>query len=155
MYPRIHVIAGLIFSLLIVLFFPQVGLLALVLFFSSFLIDFDHYMYYVFVKKDWNMKNALCWFGEVDKASKKISKKERKKFYSGIYFLHGIEAIILLICLSYFSEIFLFILLGFVFHQLLDLIEIFILNESYDKLLSFFYSLHRAKYKKPYPIQIR
>ncbi|MFQ5531781.1 MAG: hypothetical protein ACE5ES_04160, partial [Candidatus Nanoarchaeia archaeon] len=63
MLPKTHIILGFIFSVLIFFLFPQMGLIgASLIFFSSFLIDFDHYLYYLFKKKDPNPRNSVKWF---------------------------------------------------------------------------------------------
>ena len=153
MYPRYHILIGFLVSASVYLIFPGVGLAGfLIIFLSSFLIDVDHYVYYLFSKKDWSLKNALLTCKKIDKKSRLVPKKDRKNFYSGLYFLHGSEAIIILVVLSFFSNIFLFVLIGFLIHQVLDMIELITLNESPDKLISFFYSVYRKKYKKPYLI---
>lgn len=151
MFPRYHILVGFLVSLsLYILGFSLSG--SLIVFLSSFLIDLDHYLYYVVKTKSYNPFSSLKWFKKIDDNSKKIPKNERKNFYSGVYFLHGIEALVILIVLSLFYKPFFFIFLGFVVHQILDLIEILVLGESPDKLLSFFYFLYRKRYKKPYLI---
>lgn len=149
MFPKHHIILGLIISIGIFIVYPSIGVIgAIIIFLSSFLIDFDHYAYFVFKNKNLSLFKALKWFGEIDKKSKLIKKDARKNYYSGLYFLHGIEALIILFLLSYFSPYFLLIIAGFLIHQLLDLIEIIQLGESFDKLISFFYAVYRARNKK-------
>ena len=53
----------------------------------------------------------------------KLSKKDKLKLRPAPCIFHGVEAIIILFLLSFISPIFSYILLGFVFHQLLDAIN--------------------------------
>ena len=59
MLPKQHLFYGAIFALALFLIFPEIGLIGgLLIFFSTVLIDFDHYIYYVIKKKDLSLKNA-------------------------------------------------------------------------------------------------
>ena len=123
MLPLKHIIWGFIFSLLCFLLFPSIGLIGFsLILLSSVLIDVDHYLYYVYKKKDWNLKNAYNWF--IKNANKFLSfpKKQRNNFYIGFYFLHGIEILLILLLLTIFSRYFFFIFIGFSFHLLFDIV---------------------------------
>ena len=127
MVPIKHTLFGLIFSLILFALFPKISFFGFILIFaSSVFIDIDHYIYYVYRKKDFNLKNSFNWFLETGKEHLSFSEQDRKKFYHGIYFLHGLDAIIILIILFLYSKLilFLFVLTGFVFHQSLDSIEL-------------------------------
>lgn len=153
MYPRWHIIVGLLVAELIFLVFPSIGVPGfLAIFFSSFLMDIDHYVYYIARKKSLCFSGSLKWFSDINEVSKRVPKKDRKHFYSGIYFLHGTEALVILIVLTFFNKLFFYVFLGFIVHQILDLVELIILKESPDKIISFFYSLYRTKYKKSYEL---
>ena len=121
MFPKWHVLFGFIFSLLLFLIFPEINALeASILFFSSFLIDVDHYLYYVFRKRKLGILSAYNWFVIHGKRFRQLSKEEKLKHYCSILIFHGIEPLILLFFLSQIFPLFYFILLGFVFHLLLD-----------------------------------
>ena len=125
MLPKYHIFFGLIFSTIIFLLFTQIGLIGfLIIFLSSFLIDVDHYLFFVYAKKDIILKNAHRWFIEKNRKSLKLSKAEKKKIKAIPCIFHGIEMILVLIILSFFSQIFLYVLVGFIFHELLDLISL-------------------------------
>ena len=52
MLPKYHIIFGFLFSLILFIFFPFIGLGGfLIIFASSVLIDVDHYAYYLFKNK--------------------------------------------------------------------------------------------------------
>lgn len=125
MYPQQHIIYGAIFSILIFWIVPEIGLSgALIIFFSSFLIDVDHYLMYISRKKDFNIFNAYSWHKKLDELFLTLPRSTRNKTFIGVCFLHGIELIILLIVISVLiNKIFLFFAIGFIFHLSLDLIQ--------------------------------
>jgi len=149
MYPRYHILLGAVFSFLLFLIFPHIDLLAAaIIFLSSVLIDVDHYLYYVYKRKDINFKDSLSFYSKFEKKFNSLSKQQKKKYYTGLCFLHGIESLIILAILSYFSLFFLWIFIGFVFHHLLDLIEMSRREVEPHKVISFIYSCITAKNKK-------
>jgi len=123
MRPIVHLIIGLLASLIIYLSYPQISLLGLGIFLAaSVLIDFDHYLYYFYKKKDWNPFKAYFWFIKKGKSLRKIARKQRKEFYCGFSFLHGLEWLVVLFLLGYFLHVlFYYILAGFALHLLLDI----------------------------------
>lgn len=124
MYPTQHIFLGIIFSSILLFIFPQIGLLGfLIILSSTILIDVDHYIYYVYKKKDWSLKKAYNWFIKNQKKFFSLSRKQRNKFYTGFCFLHGIEVLLILFLLSFISKYFLFIFMGCAFHLFLDLIH--------------------------------
>lgn len=149
MLPKVHIVIGALLSILIFLFFPSVSSLnAFLIFLASVLIDFDHYAYYAYHKKDWSLKRAYSWF--VDKRAQFMNLKpqERKKYRRVIMLFHGIEFWIILILLVKWSIVFLFILLGIIIHITLDLIELYALNEPLPSKLSQVYVFIKNKKRK-------
>jgi hypothetical protein len=123
MKPLSHFIFGIIFSLLLFLIFPKMGLLGfLLIVFSSVLIDFDHYVYYVLRKKDFSLKNAYNWFIQNEQKYLSLSSSERKQIYPSLCLIHTFEFLILFALLIFYSHVFLFILTGFIFHLFLDFV---------------------------------
>lgn len=151
MLPKTHIIWGFIFSLILYLFFPSsIGLLgASIIFLSSVLIDVDHYIYYVYKAKNWNLKKAVSWYFINKEKFERMTKKQKDRIYTGLCFLHGAEALIVLALLitvpNPFSTIAIFIAIGFIFHLILDSIDLYIRNYRFDKVISFFYSLKNTK----------
>jgi len=137
MYPKYHIIFGFIFSFILFLIFPKnIGLLgAGIIFLSSFLIDFDHYVYYLFKKKSFNLKKAFYYFSNARIRMIKLPFEKRKNYYSCLCFFHGIEWIIILFVLGIFiSKYFLFIGIGFTLHLCLDWIEEYSHSPRIDKI---------------------
>src|SRR3989344_6581398 len=128
MLPKYHIIFGFLFSLILWIIFPSISILgALIIFFSSFLIDVDHYLFYVFKNKIFSIKKAYNYFFELrKKAMTKSLKEKRIKIANPLmYLFHGIEVLLILFLLGFFiNKIFLFIFIGFSFHLFLDLVEI-------------------------------
>jgi hypothetical protein len=126
MLPKTHIILGLIASLGILAIFPEIGFFyALIIFLSSFLIDFDHYLYYLLVKKDFSLKNAFSWFIEKRNFVMSLPLNQRLKYKKIIMIFHGLECWILLALLIFVHKIFLFILIGIGIHMIFDLIELY------------------------------
>ncbi len=138
MLPKTHAILGLIFSAALFLIFPQIGIFGfLIILLSSVFIDVDHYLFYIFTKKDWSLKNANKWFKDKIAKARKLPREKRRKNPRHIpCLLHGIEAIIILSILSFFHIFFFYILIGFLFHELLDLIQIVIIGFPINHLCS-------------------
>lgn len=136
MYPSQHLFAGIIFSLILLFLFPQINYIGfLIIVFSNFLIDVDHYLYYVYKKKDLSLKNAYNWFVENLKKAISLPRKQRNETYDGFAFLHGIEILLILFFLGIFvSKYFLFAFIGIAFHLLLDIIGGTIYRDRIDKL---------------------
>ncbi len=125
MLPRSHFLFGIVTSLFIYILFPTIGILNLIIFFgASILIDVDHYLYYVYKKRDWNLLSAIKWFMDYRKNSGNIGTKQEHEPYDVFFFLHGFEILILFGILGLFvSRIFYFACLGFALHLILDYIK--------------------------------
>lgn len=151
MLPLQHTFLGFLFSLILFLIFPEMGFIGFFLiFFSSILIDVDHYLFYVFKKKDLSLQKAYHWFKRKRQNFLKLSPEVRKKYKRSFLFLHGIEFLVLLILLSYFHYYFFLIFLGIVFHLLLDYAEMIYFKEPLYSKLSQIYLLKKNKNKKEF-----
>ena len=149
MLPSAHVIFGAICSLILYLIFPQIGLTAAaVIFLSSFLIDVDHYLYYSIKFNDWNLKNAYRWFIHKSKKWRRLTVMQREKYQRILMVFHGIECLAILVLLILVHKIFLFILLGFLIHLLLDFVDLIRENEPLYSKSSQIYTYIKNKNKK-------
>lgn len=148
MRPLIHIISGAIFILIIYFLFPNLSILNLsIVFLASFLIDIDHYIYFVYKKKDFSLKNAYYWFSNCEKKWRKLSYSEKLKYKIIPILFHGIEFLAILILLSYFNKIFYFVLFGSIFHIFIDYVEIIYYREPLYMKFSQIYLLIRNKRK--------
>lgn len=136
MLPIKHLIFGTMFSAICLILFPKIGFIGFfIIILSTVLIDVDHYIYFIYKKKDLNLKHAYNWVIETGKKFYSLPKTERDKFYLGIYFLHGVEILCVLFILGIFiSEYFLFIFIGFLFHLFLDVIYQIIRKKKITKV---------------------
>ncbi len=125
MLPKYHLLFGFLFSLILYLLFPFIGLLGfLIIFASSVLIDIDHYIYYIFTKKNFNLGKAYKYFSEKRKFFLSSLKRQKNNSNPAMYLLHGIEVLLILFILGIFlNKLFLFIFIGFGFHLFLDVLE--------------------------------
>lgn len=109
-----HIIINLIISLILLFFISPIYVL--VIFTSSILIDFDHYLYYIFEKKRYSLKSAYNWYLIERKRFHNLSPKEKKKHRYFIFIFHGLEILIILLFLSLYTPILFFVLTGFFIH---------------------------------------
>jgi len=149
MLPSKHILLGALASLLIYFIFPQIGFLGLIIIFlSSFLIDIDHYLQYVYIKGSlslinsykYHYKNMIIW--------SKLSRYEKLKIKSPIFIFHGIEFIIFLILLIFLDKIFLFILIGILIHLIFDLFHLYANEGVLHSKISQIYTHIKNKKKK-------
>ncbi len=131
MLPKWHILFGAIFSALFYLIFKISIFNSILIFLSSVFIDIDHYAWYVNKKKDFSLKNAYIFL--------KLFKKPKPI----MMLFHTIEFLLIVFLLSFFWKGFLFILIGMLFHSLLDIIEMSYENELHFReffLLSYLLS---------------
>jgi hypothetical protein len=139
MLPKTHIIFGLIFSAIILIIFPNISLTGFfILWISTFLIDFDHYLFYAWLKKDFNPHNSFKWFMKKHKEYLILSEEEKKNKIQIPCIFHGVEAIgfLLIMYLIFKLDIFLLIIIGFIFHESLDLISIIYIKGNFNHIIS-------------------
>jgi hypothetical protein len=127
MLPKTHMTWGFLISLVLFLIFPEITLLgAIIIFLASFLIDFDHYLYYLYKQKNFSLKNAYVWFIEKSIHFKKLTKSEQEKYKRAIMIFHGIEFwVILTLLILFIHKLFLYVLIGIVIHMILDYLDLY------------------------------
>ncbi len=109
MWPLKHIIASAILSILL---FPLIGYNTIIVFLSGVLIDVDHYLFYVKRKKNISLKKAYYYCRDT-------------LFHDVLHIFHVIEFWLLILILSFFYKIFLFISIGIIFHLYLDVIHLY------------------------------
>ena len=136
MFPKHHILLGTIFAAALFLIFPKIDLIGFLLIIAStVLIDIDHYVYYVFKKRDLSLKNAYNWFIQKRKKYLALSRKKRNEIYTEAHFLHGIEPLLILFVLGvYVSKYFYFLLIGATFHLFLDIIYQRKIHDRLDRI---------------------
>jgi hypothetical protein len=106
---------------LILLFFIKPAYV-LIIFLSSVLIDFDHYLYYIFKKKRFSLKSAYNWYLIERKRFHNLSIEEKKKHRYFIFMFHGLEVLLILFLLSNYYPLLFLVFMGFTIHIVEDLI---------------------------------
>lgn len=145
---KYHFIIGGVASLILVQFFKFSPFSGLIIFISSWLIDIDHYLWYMFEFKDWNPVNALKWRKRISFKWKQLSKEEKKKFRRGVYIFHGIIFWMILFVGSFFHKLFLWIFIGVTIHIIIDWIDLVIKDDAlYEKMFPL-YVIIKNKNKK-------
>lgn len=118
MLPKYHILLGAIFSF--TLYLIGISLFySVIIFLASVFIDIDHYIWYVQRKKDWGLRKAYIWHKEQPQIHKPV-----------MHIFHTIEFIFIIIVLSFYSKLLLFISVGLLFHSFLDIIDM-IPNKRY------------------------
>ena len=146
MMPKFHLIWGFIFSILIFFFFPSIGILGFfIIFFSSIFIDLDHAIRYSIKTRNFNPIKFWKWSIQESNERKKINPKNYKY---PIFFLHGIEFVLILIILSFYLKWTLFVLIGVLFHLILDYLHLLIKKIPLFTKMSQILVLIRNKNKK-------
>jgi hypothetical protein len=136
-----HIIFGAIISIFLLFLFPPIGIFnASLIFLSSVLIDFDHYLYYIIKKHDFSLKKAYLWSLNGRKSWLKLDKEQKLKYELAVFAFHGLEFCLILLFLLLISNIFFWILLGVVIHLGLDFIDIFINNDVFYQKVSPLYT---------------
>jgi len=136
MFPKEHIILGLMFSLVVKFIFPQIEWFYIILIFvASFMIDFDHYAMYV--KKTGNfspVESVRYYYKRIAEAKRRgeVGAKAKKSFF---FLFHTLEFHILILLMSYFWIGFLYIFIGMVFHSFLDIVKMSYKKELHTRWL--------------------
>jgi len=113
MLPKWHILLGVVFSLILYFFFNISLFNSSIVFLVSVLIDTDHYLWWVFKKKNFSLTKSYLWMKNLPK----IHKPKLDIF-------HTIEFLIFIGVLSLIYNLFLFVLLGLLFHSTVDVIDL-------------------------------
>lgn len=135
MMPKTHIFSGIVASS-VLYFVWDVSLIASLCFLkASVLIDVDHYLFYVWKKRDWHLGRAVDWFVLKKKKFEKLIRSERKKVMNAWFFFHGFEWVLIFGLLGFFVwDLFYFVVAGFLFHLVLDWIDLAKKVGRFDKI---------------------
>ncbi|MFH1591921.1 MAG: hypothetical protein ABIB47_00970 [Candidatus Woesearchaeota archaeon] len=109
MLPLIHLIPSLI---VVGFLFPFYSYWSFTFLIGSFLIDVDHYLWYVFRFKSFNLKKAYIY-----------SLPENKREKDSLHIFHVWEFWVLLGLLSFIHKFIFIVFVGVVFHIILDFVD--------------------------------
>jgi len=119
-----------------------------VILFFSIVVDFDHYLFYVYYKKDLSLKRALIWYKKKYNQFGKMSKKQKDKYQIGIFIFHGIECFFVMLALKSVFPFMIWVINGWLLHMLLDYIEIIRIKAPLYLKISQIYVIWKNKGKK-------
>lgn len=122
MLPRWHILWGAVFSALVGWIFPGTAWYNIALiFFGAVFIDFDHYMCAVLKTGKLSLLEAFEYHKRLGK--KTSSERKRGIFGKGdFYIFHTVEFNALVLALGFVFSPFWYILIGMVFHSILDFV---------------------------------
>ncbi len=150
MLPKWHLLFGFVFAYILIYFFQFSLLAGTIVFLSSILIDIDHYLRYVYLEKDLSPIKFWNWSMQRKKRWEKLSKKEKSKYKYPQFFLHGIEFWVIIFLLSFNHQIFLWMLIGIIFHMFFDISDLIYKKIPSHVKLSQVYNYITNKTKKEF-----
>ncbi len=153
MLPKWHFLYGYVFSIILVYFFHFSLFAGLVVFLSSIFIDLDHVLIYFIKTKNLHPFKFYNWSLVRKEIWNKLSSKEKEDFKRPHFILHGLEAVLILILLSYLHVFFFWILLGVLLHLILDFIVLFYEREHLAIKTSQIWLWQRNKNRKEFIIR--
>ena len=144
MLPKYHFIFSFLISFLLLIFGLD-SIFCLLFFLSGFLIDVDHYIYYVQEKKDFNLRNA--YYYNKNYLGQDLKRKNQTHL---VYIFHTVEFLFILLILSFFIEFFWPILAGCLFHLAIDFIDsLSSKHKKYKRVYSLiFYATKKQRIEK-------
>ena len=123
MLPYEHFIYGFFVAAGIHYFFPQITVLgAAIIFIVSWGIDVDHYLFYVFKKRDLNLRRAYHFFD----GQMAVYRKQGKHYCAPLCIFHTAESLLAMIILSFYNRYVFYVLLGALLHFVGDFYHTFI-----------------------------
>jgi hypothetical protein len=134
MLPKWHVIYGAIFSIFTFYLFDLSYFQAMLIFLSSVFIDVDHYFWFIQKKQSFNLREAYIYHKNLPRDHKPI-----------MQIFHSAEFLTMVLILSFFWNVLFFILIGMIFHSILDIIEMSSRNRINSREFSFLRYLARDK----------
>lgn len=106
----LHALFALIFAAVL---YPFIGAYSIVVFLSGFVFDVDHYFYYIVKKRNFNFVNGYLYHVP--------GSRIHEPHHDSLHIFHTWEVWLLFFVLTFLiHEVFLFILLGLLFHMIFD-----------------------------------
>lgn len=143
-----HLLIGLFASFAFTRIFDLSFSTGLIIFFASWIIDFDHYLWYGFEMKNWNPLCAIKWYIKSIPKWHALPPTKKEKFKRGVFVFHGVLFWAILVSLSFIYNLFFWILIGVGIHMVTDWIDLTMKNEPlYNKIFPL-YTIQTNKDKK-------
>ena len=106
------------------MFFELTYTAGLIIFFSSWLIDVDHYFWFVFSGKGINPLKAMKWYFKNGASWENMPRRKRDKYKRGVFVFHSLILLVILFLLSFWIEVLFFVFLGFLIHLVADIVKL-------------------------------
>jgi len=124
MLPRWHVVLGAVFTFIFSIVFPKVQVFYLsLIFLSSFLIDFDHYVVAAMKNRHFSLIRAFRYY-DVRRVEEEENKSRGVRKKGDFHILHTVEFHLIVLLLGFLWEGFFYVFIGMVFHSLVDIIDL-------------------------------
>jgi hypothetical protein len=124
MLPRWHVILGAVFTFIFSIIFPNVQVFYLALMFlSTFLIDFDHYVVATMKNRHISLIRAFRYY-DLRRVKEEENKSRGIREKGDFHLFHTIEFHLIVLALGFLWGGFFYIFIGMVFHSLVDIIDL-------------------------------
>jgi len=133
MLPKWHFLLGILFTTLVCIVFSETNLIYLFLiFFGAFFIDFDHYMVAVWKTGKLGLFKAFEYHKKRDLEARRLkNKKIRRK--GDFHIFHTFEFHLLVFLLGYLWVGFFYLVVGMIFHSLLDIVDLTVRDYLYRR----------------------
>lgn len=132
MMVKSHVLISAIFSLVLFIILPYGNIFPyIIIFLSATLIDLDHYFYYIAISKNFNILKTYPYLINIEKKY-----KNKIKFP---FVFHSLDFLLLFFILGFFNKIFLYIFIGLLFHNILDIIDFINKKKKYTRYVFIIY----------------
>ncbi|NQV08740.1 hypothetical protein HQ529_02705 [Candidatus Woesearchaeota archaeon] len=118
--------------------FPAFGWKAVFVLIGGFFIDTDHYLFYLFKEKSFNLRNAYFYFKDKQNCENVLR--------NYVLPFHTMEALVVSAVLSLYFEIFLMVTVGMILHIILDWIYE-LRNQKNIKVPSIIFWYYKKVYK--------
>ena len=109
---------------------------------GSIFVDIDHYLFYVFRVKKLDLKSMFEYCNSNPPIKDKIP-------YAGVFIFHTLEFLVVLGFASQYYPLIGFILIGILFHMVLDTLHFASYNHVFFRAFSFIEHLIRVRKHKP------
>jgi hypothetical protein len=148
MLPRWHIILGAALTIILWYAIPEISLFYLSLvFFSSFLIDFDHYVTSAMKTKKLGIKDSYQYYRDQDAQVKKDLATGIRRKCDDFHLFHTVEFHTFVGLLGIFWIGFFYIFIGMLFHSMLDVISL-LRGGVFHRREYFFFNWVKRKRKK-------
>ena len=139
MKPLAHLLSSLILALLLI---PILEWNALLVLAGGFLIDIDHYFWYVYKYR------KISIFGSYKFFIKPMDEKNFKSVIGILLVFHTIEFLLIMLAFSYLNKIALAFAIGLLLHYTLDLLYLYFVAKRFVLNHSIIYWIYKEKIQK-------